>query len=288
MAMSLEKGGSVALGLRLQQARQRAGLTQQELCQKSGLSYSTLAKIERGAIKSPSIFTVQQIADVLSTSIDELTGGLSANIPDKPAKKTSKTGISFVYFDINGCLVSFFHRAFTKIAVDLHLPLDAVENVCWHYNDAVCRGDISLDEYNALLAKAFNVDTFDWSSYYLSAVDPIPEAHELLRWTAEHYKVGLLSNIMPGLIEEMRSRSLIPDLAYDAVIGSSDVKAIKPEPEIFAAATQKAGVPPEQILFVDDSRANLMVAEKTGWRVSWFDDFRPKESSDRVRQALEF
>jgi transcriptional regulator with XRE-family HTH domain len=40
-----------ALGKRLQDARRAAGLTQQELCQKADLSYSTLAKIERGAIR---------------------------------------------------------------------------------------------------------------------------------------------------------------------------------------------------------------------------------------------
>ena len=285
--MSNVQGNERALGLRLQNARKKAGFTQQELCQKSGLSYSTLAKIERGAIKSPSIFTIQQIAGSLNVSIDELMGGRSRQV-QKPDKKTSKTGISFVYFDINGCLVSFFHRAFTKIAVDLDLPLDTVETACWHYNDAVCRGDISFEEYNQALAKAFGVESFDWASYYLSSVDPIPEAHELAAWASEHYRVGLLSNIMPGLIDEMLSRKLIPDLSYEAVIGSSDVKAIKPEQRIFEIATKKAGVPAEQILFVDDSRANLMAAEKFGWRVSWFDDFRPKESSDKVRQALEF
>lgn len=284
MAMNLEKG----LGLRLQDARRRAGLTQQELCQKSGLSYSTLAKIERGAIKSPSIFTIQHIAAVLGTSIDDLVGEAPVLAEQKPPKKTSKSGISFVYFDINGCLVSFFHRAFTKIAVDLDLPLDMVETACWHYNDAACRGDISLQEYNNLLAKAFKIDSFDWSSYYLSAVDPIPEAHELLIWAAEHYKVGLLSNIMPGLIDAMRERKLIPNIAYDAIVDSSQVKAIKPEAKIFEIATNLAGVAHEQILFVDDSRANLMSAEKFGWHVSWFDDFRPKESSDRILQALEF
>ena len=56
-----EKG----LGHRLQQARKTAGLTQQSLCQIANLSYSTLAKIERGAIKAPSIFTIQSIADAL-------------------------------------------------------------------------------------------------------------------------------------------------------------------------------------------------------------------------------
>src|SRR5690606_32741968 len=103
-----------------------AGLTQQELCQKSGLSYSTLAKIERGAIKSPSIFTVQQIAATIGVSIDELIG----NNPIKAVvveKKRSKNGVSFVYFDVNGCLVRFFHRAFSAIAQETGVSSDVVE-----------------------------------------------------------------------------------------------------------------------------------------------------------------
>ena len=64
------------LGLVVQEARRRHGYTQQTLCQKSGLSYSTLAKIERGAIKSPSIFTIQQIAVTLGMSLDELMQGV--------------------------------------------------------------------------------------------------------------------------------------------------------------------------------------------------------------------
>lgn len=286
MAMSGEKAVEKALGLRLQEARQAAGLTQQELCQKSGLSYSTLAKIERGAIKSPSIFTIQQIATVLGKTVDELLG--APPVPEVIPKKTSKSGISFVYFDINGCLVGFFHRAFTKIAVDLDLPLDKVETTCWHYNDAVCRGDITLDQYNAALAKAFGVESFDWSSYYLMAIDPIQEARDLLTWTQENYRVGLLSNIMPGLIDTMRERDLIPNLPYDAIIASHAAKAIKPEAAIFEKAAAEAGVPPEQILLIDDSRANLMAAERAGWRVALFDDYRAKESAERIMQALEF
>ena len=65
-----EKG----LGKRLQEARQAAGLTQQQLCQKANLSFSTLAKIERGAIKSPSIFTVRAIAEALNSTVDQLIG----------------------------------------------------------------------------------------------------------------------------------------------------------------------------------------------------------------------
>jgi FMN phosphatase YigB (HAD superfamily)/DNA-binding XRE family transcriptional regulator len=275
-----EKG----LGVRLQEARRKAGFTQQALCQKSGLSYSTLAKIERGAIKSPSIFTIQQIAAALNTGVDALLGGKSA----PPAKKTSKSGVSFVYFDINGCLVRFFHRAFSAVAADTGVSSDIVESTFWHYNDAVCRGDMPLEAFDAELAKCFEVKSFDWSAYYLDAIVSIAETAELLEWTARHYRVGLMSNIMPGLIPQMRSRKLIPDIAYDTVIDSSVIKAIKPETAIYEEAIRQAGCQPGEILLIDDSRANLMAAEKQGWHVLWFDDYLPAESCQRIKEALEY
>lgn len=276
-----EKG----LGKRLQQARQAAKLTQQELCHQAGLSYSTLAKIERGAIKAPSIFTIQQIAAVLSIPLDELVG---APAPPVERKKRSKTGIRFVYFDINGCLVRFFHRAFTKIAKDTGAPADIIETAFWHYNDAACRGEMTMSEFNQALAKKLGVGTLDWQAYYMTAIDPIEEMHRLLTWASDYYHIGLLSNIMPGFIEVMRQQKLIPDLAYSATIDSSKVGAIKPEAKIYQIAQEKTGCEPGEVLFVDDSRTNLMAAERLGWHVLWFDDYRPAESAQRVRSALEF
>src|SRR5580704_17138972 len=100
MAMD-EKG----LGKRLQKARQSAGLTQQQLCQRANLSFSTLTKIERGAIKAPSIFTVQAIAIALNSGLDQLMGLDAAGLKRNLA--TTKSGASFIYFDVNGCLVRF-------------------------------------------------------------------------------------------------------------------------------------------------------------------------------------
>lgn len=277
MAMD-EKG----LGKRLQAARLRAGMTQQMLCQKADLSYSTLTKIERGAIKSPSIFTIQNIATALGVSLDELLGGKT---PAR-AKRRSASGVSFVYFDINGCLVRFFHRAFTELSMLSGAPADVVETAFWHYNDRVCRGDMTMDQFNAALAKELGIDHVDWIDYYMEAIEPIPVMHEIATWAADHYRIGLLTNIMPGFIEVMRKKGLIPDLHYDVIVDSSEVGAIKPEAKIFETATKKANVPPAEILLVDDSRSNLMAAEKQGWHVLWFDDYRPDESADKVREAL--
>jgi len=278
----MEKG----LGLRVQEARRAAGLTQQQLCQKSGLSYSTLAKIERGAIKSPSVFTIQQVAISVGVSMDELLG--SDKVDAKQAKKRSLSGIEFVYFDINGCLVHFYHRAFAAIAADTGVSSDIVETAYWHYNDAVCRGDISLEKFNEHLSKKLEVSSLDWSSYYLNAVESIPETAEIVKWAAEHYKIGLLSNIMPGLINGLMEKGCIPNLDFDAIIDSSKVKSIKPEAAIFELATKRSEVKPESILLIDDSRANLIAAEQQGWRVLWFDDYRPVDSVSRIKTALKY
>lgn len=273
----------VGLGKHLQSARVAAGMTQQELCQKAGISYSTLAKIERGAIKAPSVFTIAKLCEVLGTTLDALMGNLG---PMLPAKGRSKSGVTFVYFDINGCLVRFFHHAFTELANDTGMPADQIETLFWHYNDAVCRGEMSMDDFNRVLAEQFH-HMVDWKSYYMRAVSVIPEMHELVSWASEHYKVGLLSNIMPGFIPDMIGAGLLPNIPYDSIVDSSQVNAIKPEPQIYEIAEQKAGVPAGEILFIDDSRANIMTASQRGWKVLWFDDYRPEESVARVRQALE-
>jgi putative hydrolase of the HAD superfamily len=285
--MSSGKSGLVdekTLGKQLQRARQQAGLTQQSMCQQAGLSYSTLAKIERGAIKSPSIFTIKQIADVLEMSLDQLVGSA---LGGKSVKKTTKSGVTFIFFDINGCLVRFFHRAFTAIAQDTGLSPDIIESVFWQHNDAVCTGEMSIPEFNKVFAKELGLDAIDWQSYYLDAVEPIAEMHQLVRWAGQNYRIGLFSNIGSGFIEDMKKHKLIPDVAFDTIVDSSKVGLIKPDPKVYEVAEAMAGVPGEQILLIDDTRANLSPARVAGWHVMWFNDYDSIESTERVRTALE-
>lgn len=292
----MARGGAVTnekrLGARLQEMRRASGLTQQTLCQKAGLSYSTLTKIERGAIKSPSIFTIQRIADAVGVGLDELLGvqppAIKPTHTGQPTKtkQRSKNGISFVYFDINGCLVRFYQRAFVRLAEVTGAPADTIETTFWHYNDAVCRGDMSLDDFNQAFAAALGVQHLDWMHYYLEAVEPIVEMQEVLKWVSEHYRIGLLTNIMPGFVAALREHSFLPDVEYDVIVDSSVVHAIKPEDKMYKLATEKAHCPANEILLVDDARSNVMAAEKAGWHVLWFDDYRVDESAARIHDTL--
>jgi len=121
----------------------------------------------------------------------------------------------------------------------------------------------------------------------MECVEPIGEMHKILRWAIERYKVGLLTNIMPGQLRAMMVSGDLPNLTYDAIIDSSELGTIKPENQIYEIATERAGCPPEQILLIDDTRSNIKAAEKQGWKVLWFDDARLEEAVDQVREVLE-
>jgi len=54
------------------QARKERGITQKELSIMSGVSYSTMTKLESGIIKSPSFAAIYKIIKALDMTFDEL------------------------------------------------------------------------------------------------------------------------------------------------------------------------------------------------------------------------
>lgn len=279
--------GEKKLGQRLQLARKRAGLTQQQLCQRVGLSYSTLAKIERGAIRSPSVFTVAAIASATDTPLEEILSGFIKNTAVlEPTKKTSKTGVKFVYFDISGVLVNFSHKTFADIAKDASLPVDSVEATYWRYNDQLNKSEITLTQLNQMLGSAFGLADFDWERYYFNNLEIIRQGRELFDWTAQNYEVGLMSNHV--FIEKMQQKGLVPSQGLAATVDSSKAGTIKPEAKIYKIAQKRSGVTAAEILLIDNERPNLVAADKLNWQTAWFDSFRATESAERIKRFLEF
>ncbi len=285
------------LGQVLAAARKNAGLTQQGLCHKSGLSYSTLAKIERGAIKAPSVFTIKHLAATMGVSLDELLRDVSTGKSAKPAaaaesekpagKRVSKNGVRFVYFDMNGCLVlSSVTKAAQLLAQDSGVTPDVIETIFWQYNNDVGRGDKSIDELNTVLAERVNM-LVDWNKYYLAAVEATPGIAELVEWVAENYHIGILTNTLPGLVHPMLENGTLPRVAYDAIIDSSEVHALKPEPEMFHIAADRAGMPPHEILLIDDDPLNLSAAGRLGWQTISFHAYQAADSIVAVSTALQ-
>jgi putative hydrolase of the HAD superfamily len=73
-------------------------------------------------------------------------------------------------------------------------------------------------------------------------------------------RTGLISNSMGGASYD---RDLFPQL-FDGVVISGDVGMHKPQPEIFLLGAERAGVAPQECVFVDDLRENCVGAEAVG------------------------
>ncbi|GAA2119626.1 haloacid dehalogenase [Kitasatospora saccharophila] len=93
-----------------------------------------------------------------------------------------------------------------------------------------------------------------------SRVDP--EVLALLGAVRRNVPVVLVSNGTDRLESDLAALGL--DGAVDAVVNSARVGAAKPDPRIYLAAAERAGVPPRRCLFVDDTAGHLTTAAALG------------------------
>jgi HAD superfamily hydrolase (TIGR01509 family) len=274
----------IALGKRIAQLRRAAHITQESLAEQAGLAYSTLTKIEQGTIASPSIFTIMALAKALGTSLEDLTDYR----PEVSAEHAGAGEIRFLYFDIHGVITTNWARIFTELAARFHLEPQSVELAFWRYNDILGRGHITLEEFETALARnlRIKVKRLPYAEVYADTVRGNRKVHELMRELSEHYQIGLLTNIFPGFLDKLLEKGAVPALPYTVKIESCTVGAVKPERAIYEYAQAQAGVRPEHMLLIDDTRANLDAAQHLGWQVFWFDEVHPEHSITRLRHRL--
>ena len=90
----------------------------------------------------------------------------------------------------------------------------------------------------------------------------------LRRSRRPHY---FLSN-MPAPYADHLDRSFDFLQTFDDGIYSARVRLIKPEPAIFDLAARRFGVPPAELVFLDDVAANVQAARDAGWQALQFFD----------------
>ena len=63
---------TISIGEKIKNWRKKRELTQEGLARKADIPYATLAKIESGAIKNPTLDTITKISQGLEVTIDNL------------------------------------------------------------------------------------------------------------------------------------------------------------------------------------------------------------------------
>ena len=116
--------------------------------------------------------------------------------------------------------------------------------------------------------------------------DEYPGALELVNELKEKgYKVGCLSNTNRPHIDECMNSGRFPVChAFDRLVTSYELELSKPQPEIYCAFEEIFDVSPKDIIFFDDSLANVRGAIDCGWTAHQID---PHEDPPRqIREIL--
>lgn len=98
-----------------------------------------------------------------------------------------------------------------------------------------------------------------------------------LKELSKEYPLYLLSNTNPVAMEVceglFREVDFNPDELFTKKFLSFEMKMLKPSPEIFRKAIEEIGLPAGEILFIDDSRANIEAAAREGLVACYYEPF---------------
>ena len=183
--------------------------------------------------------------------------------------------ISFIYFDVGGVALKDFSNTSKWEDMLTHLGLDKfdrdqVESVYDSHDTAICKGEFRVEDLIPIYKQQFGITVpldFDFLQYFVdhfelnSGIWPIIDGLK-----RSSFKLGLLTDMYPDMLARINSKKLLPQIDWDAVIDSSVEGVRKPMPEIYQLAAERAGVPTEQILFIDNRQKNLDGAKLAGWQ----------------------
>lgn len=183
----------------------------------------------------------------------------------------------FIYFDLGNVLCTFDReRAFRQMAEVCGAPASAVREVVMDggLQAALERGDLDWPAFHEAFSR--QTGTRSDRDRLAAAASDMFELHvAMLPVIAGLTRIGcpcgILSNTC-GIHWEhlLASRYAVLPGTFAPVVLSYETGACKPEPDIFAAATARAGVSAERIFFCDDLPEHVAAARSAGWDAELF------------------
>lgn len=134
-------------------------------------------------------------------------------------------------------------------------------------------GKIDADTFCRKMAEASGREHVSWEEAqhcwlgFLRDV-PVERLHYLLE-LKKHYHICLLSNTNPFMMSFTRSSKFSSDgkpisFYFDTLFCSYEMKAYKPDSEIFIKALDTDKMIADETLFLDDSMKNIVAAQRLG------------------------
>jgi putative hydrolase of the HAD superfamily len=174
--------------------------------------------------------------------------------------------IKAVLFDYGGVLSPGGKSIKNVYAALFDIPEDQIDLKAIRHGD-FRSGKISSDEFFTNLSKIYGrqvtADEFSKSSDIFVRSHGVYDLAQELRKNG--IQTGILSNIYDVSADILKRDDFYKD--FDPIILSYEVGYAKPDPEIYQIATERLGVKPDQVLFIDDQEKCLPPARQLGMHV---------------------
>ncbi|HJR79543.1 MAG TPA: HAD family phosphatase [Anaerolineales bacterium] len=184
--------------------------------------------------------------------------------------------IKAVFFDLGGVIVrTEFQSPRQQLAERLGMEYDDLDKLVFNSDSGLraAMGEITSAEHWESVVKrlkrpASEISTIRDEFFAGDIVDRT--LVEYIRSLRSKYKTGLISNAWSDLRDFIVREKF--DDAFDNIVISAEVGAMKPEAKIFQVALENFGVKPKEAVFVDDFYINIEGCEKIGMKGIHFKD----------------
>ena len=201
--------------------------------------------------------------------------------------------ISFVYFDLGGVVIQDFSgtnkweelKSVIGITPKNRVAFDAL----WARHQDRLGIDFDVDWYIPEIEKECNITfpkNFSLLHEFVNRFEKNGSIWPILETIHKSYRIGLLTNVYPKMLDEIKMRKILPLIQWDVVVDSSIVGCQKPDPKIFAIAQKLSGVENDQILFVENSIENVKAATSLGWKTFHYDSTNSEISNTALLKCL--
>ncbi len=197
--------------------------------------------------------------------------------------------IKAIIFDNNGVLTSCDNdTTVPRFADYFGVDTEYLRPIFHKVVEAADRGAITTEEFFERLATTLRkkYQPQELWEILLSCYQPKQEMRELLLSLKGKYDLALLTNFVDcfdTLNENLWNYEEI--FEEDKVFVSSKLHLAKPDTDFYQYATERLGVNPGEVIFVDDREANLVPARELGMKTILFHS--PEQCREDLAKILE-
>jgi FMN phosphatase YigB (HAD superfamily) len=202
--------------------------------------------------------------------------------------------IKFVYFDVGGVLIKDFtaNGKWLELQKELGIKPEQEKEFTEFYDEyepEVCLGR-EVDSLIPMMEDKFGIKVPGGYSFLKDGFVKRFEVNKSIWPVVEKIqvkcKVGMLTNMYPGMLDAIMESGLLPKANWAAVVDSSVDKVKKPDRQIFELAQKRAGVPAEEILFVENGAKHIKAAAEYGWQTFLYDSKNYEGESKRLEEMF--